>query len=534
MPILNWLGKDRVVNHHRAAPFHFLDKKFSVGSGSGNMIIHGDNLLALKSLLPRYAGRVKCIYIDPPYNTGNEGWIYNDNVNDLTIQRWLGEVVGKEGEDLSRHDKWLCMMYPRLSLLKELLADDGAIFISIDDNELFSLKFVCDEIFGANNFMIQLPRITKRSGKSTEIFAQNHDTLLIYSKSANCKLNSFPHNDEGFKYRDEFFDKRGLYKLNQTLDYDSLQYSDSLDYPLTIDGITYYAGSSHELFLKRKSGKYKRADWAWRWSKEKFQFGLANGFIVVKSGRNGTRIYTKTYQRATIDYDNGEYFIKYIERTAPVSSLVLTANEFSNDNATKVLTSIFGEKIFDYSKPVSLVEFICGLATDKDSIVLDAFAGSGTTAHAVINLNKADGGSRRFILIELMDYAETITAERVKRVGGEFDYYELGAELFDEYGDLNAAAPAENLREYIWYSETHKELPPAGDEKYLLGVDEGTAYYFYYEPENSSVLDFNFLSTIKTRAERYVIYAEACLLSEGQLKQYGIYFRQIPYDVRKY
>ena len=235
-------------------------------------------------------------------------------------------------------------------------------------------------------------------------------------------------------------------------------------------------------------------------------------------------------------FPRAKRYLNEVQEGQPPDTFLKEERVGFNSDGTKILAQVLGiDKAFNQPKPVQLIEYLISiLPGNKDAIILDAFAGSGTTAHAVINLNKADGGSRRFILIELMDYAETITAERVKRVGGEFDYYELGAALFDEYGDLNAAAPAENLREYIWYSETHKELPPAGDEKYLLGVDEGTAYYFYYEPENSSVLDFNFLSTIKTRAERYVIYAEACLLSEGQLKQYGIYFRQIPYDVRKY
>ena len=157
MPTLNWIGKDKVINHHHDVPYRVLDFRYTHGNNnSGNMIIHGDNLDALKALLPKYEGRIKCVYIDPPYNTGNEGWVYNDNVNDPKIKKWLGEVVGREGEDLSRHDKWLCMMYPRLRLLHRLLADDGAIFISIDDNEQASLKLMCDEIFGANNFVTQI------------------------------------------------------------------------------------------------------------------------------------------------------------------------------------------------------------------------------------------------------------------------------------------------------------------------------------------------------------------------------------------
>lgn len=161
MPTLNWIGKDKVLNHHLEVPFHVLERQYSFDeagkheedNGSENMIIHGDNLLALKSLLPKYEGKIKCIYIDPPYNTGNENWVYNDNVNDPHIQRWLHQVVGKEGEDLSRHDKWLCMMYPRLKLLQRLLADDGVIFISIDDNEQAKLRLICDEIFENGNFL---------------------------------------------------------------------------------------------------------------------------------------------------------------------------------------------------------------------------------------------------------------------------------------------------------------------------------------------------------------------------------------------
>lgn len=157
MPTLEWIGKDKVINHHQEVPFRILDKKYTYNAESSeNMIIHGDNLLALKSLLPQYEGRVDCIYIDPPYNTGNEKWVYNDNVNDPHIKKWLGEVVGQEGEDLSRHDKWLCMMYPRLKLLHKLLSDRGAIFISIDDNEQANLKLICDEIFGKSNFVTQI------------------------------------------------------------------------------------------------------------------------------------------------------------------------------------------------------------------------------------------------------------------------------------------------------------------------------------------------------------------------------------------
>lgn len=543
MPVLHWIGKDKVVNHATSVPFHVLEHKYNFGGESENKIIHGDNLLALKSLLPEYEGRIKCIYIDPPYNTGNEGWIYNDKVNSSQIKKWLGEVVGREGEDLSRHDKWLCMMYPRLKLLKKLLADDGAIFISIDDNEQANLKLICDEIFGAQNFLVQMSRVTKRSGKSTNFFAKNDDSLIIYAKGENCKLNPFPHNDEGFKLRDEFFSERGFYKLNQTLDYDSLQYSANLDYPLTIDGEIYYAGSSEENYLKRQSGEHKRADWAWRWSREKFNFGLANGFIVIKKSRNGTRIYTKTYQRASIDTTDGKYFVKYSERTAPVSSLALTENEFSNDNATKVLTSIFGEKVFDYSKPVSLIEFILRLATNKNSIVLDSFAGSGTTAHAVLNLNAHDDGNRKFILIEMEDYAETITAERVRRViqgygqvagtGGSFDFYEIGEPLM--IGDnLNENIDVEKIHAYIWYTETRTPYKKScGNNLAYLGDFNGTAIYFHYDRDQRTILNATFLRTIEQQANSYLIYADECGLNEDFLARNKITFKKIHRDIKQ-
>lgn len=189
MPTLNWIGKDKVVNHHLDVPFRTLEKQYTFapngGDDDGNMIIHGDNLDALKALLPMYEGRVKCIYIDPPYNTGNEKWVYNDNVNDPHIKAWLGKVVGAEGEDLSRHDKWLCMMYPRLKLLQKLLSEDGVIFISIDDIEYTNLKCICDEIFGARNYQSTLIWHSRQraDNRNKTMLSVDHEYILVYSKS---------------------------------------------------------------------------------------------------------------------------------------------------------------------------------------------------------------------------------------------------------------------------------------------------------------------------------------------------------------
>ena len=191
MPTLEWIGKEKVINHHQEVPFRVLERRYSfdengqteADNGSENMVIRGDNLEALKALLPRYEGRVKCIYIDPPYNTSNEGWVYNDNVNDPKIKKWLGEVVGKEGEDLSRHDKWLCMMYPRLKLLQKLLAEDGAIFISIDSTELSSLNFLCNEIFGNVNFVDYISWFKKVShSNDAKYFSNDIEYILVFCK----------------------------------------------------------------------------------------------------------------------------------------------------------------------------------------------------------------------------------------------------------------------------------------------------------------------------------------------------------------
>lgn len=220
MPTLHWVGKNKVVNHHHEVPFRLLDKKYTFSGNEGtptnsknNKIIHGDNLEALKSLLPEFEGKVNCIYIDPPYNTGNEGWVYNDNVNDPKIKKWLGQVVGKEGEDLSRHDKWLCMMYPRLKLLHRLLADDGVIFVSLDDNEISSFRLMMDEIFGKGNFITTITWKSRAKPSNTgdaKLKPQNDaEYIAVYKKTdypkfklvASGKERSYPHTDDDGNYR---------------------------------------------------------------------------------------------------------------------------------------------------------------------------------------------------------------------------------------------------------------------------------------------------------------------------------------------
>ena len=516
MPTLNWLGKDKVVTYHQKVPYHFLDKKFSVGN-SENSIIHGDNLIALKSLLPRYENKIKCIYIDPPYNTGNENWIYNDNVSDPRLQKWLGQVVGKEGEDLTRHDKWLCMMYPRLRLLQKLLSDDGAIFISIDDNELFSLKFICDEIFGASNFVGNITLVANLSGRDYGGIARMHEYILVYRKSPLLKLNLI--NDEEGKFK--MFDKLGGFELRE-LRNRNVRFNDgnrpNLYYPFYVDTESADENGLHKISLEPKENwlelfplESQGIKTVWRWGKEKAAANL-NVNIMAKPMKNNRYMIVEKYREE-----------KKMARS------VWMEKEFRNEAGTLLLKEIFGGKVFDYPKSLETLSRIVEMVTDKNSIVLDSFAGSGTTAHAVINLNKQDGGNRKFILIELNDYAENITAERVKRVGGEFDFYEIGEKLFDDDGFINDAVPFEKICEYIYFAETRKNFVPT-DEKNLLGVDDDTAYY-YFGGEN---LSWTTLAKIKTRAKNYVIYAEACNLSENELIKYQIHFRKIPNEIRRF
>ncbi len=514
MPTLNWIGKDAVINHHNDVPFRTLDKKHTFnGDASGNKIIHGDNLEALKALLPEYEGRIKCIYIDPPYNTGNEGWVYNDNVNSPKIRKWLGQVVGKESEDLSRHDKWLCMMYPRLVLLKKLLADDGAIFISIDDNEQANLKLICDEIFGAGNFVanIMWRRRMSQANLSKNI-SPIHDFIVCYSKSINVILNKITPNIDYGAYKNPDNDPRGLY----------------VTMPCTNKGGSVYT-------ITTPTGKTITDEW--RFKKETFDNLLTDNRLVFPKGGDGKPRYKLFLNE------------KIAEGMLPNT---WWDNEASNQEASIELKEIFQAKIFDTPKPTKLLTKILQIASDKSSIILDSFAGSGTTAHAVLNLNKADGGNRKFILVEMEDYAEDITAERVRRVidgygdtegtGGSFNFYELGEPVFNEDGYLNENIGTEKLREYIWYTETRTALPHATVKtgrapslpQYLLGNHNDTAYYFYYEKDKITTLSHETLNIVAEKAETYVIYADQCVIDKEWLAANHIIFKKIPRDIRKF
>ena len=420
---------------------------------------------------------------------------------------------------MTRHDKWLCMMYPRLKLLQKLLADDGVIFISIDDNEYANCKLICDEIFGEHCFITDAVwRSSDNSNNNSLKFSEDYNHTLIYAKNAAWKPNFIddPSKRKHFKNPDN--DPRGPWFDGNPVNNPS--WRPNLQFDITAPN----------------GNVIKHPQNGWRWSMETIQGKLKTG--ELRFSEDQTRLIRRTYL-----YELGGLTPSNLWADLETTGHTRRAKY----DLKKIFPEIKVTDLFSTPKPSLLIEYILRLSTDSDSIILDSFAGSGTTAHAVLNMNKADGGHRKFILVEMMDYADSITAERVKRVirgygegknavegtGGNFSFYDLGEPLL--HGDvLNENVGVEKIREYVYFTDTKASLPESHpDEPYFMGVHIGSAYYFYYEKQAVTTLNREFLHTVKTKADAYVIYADLCTLSEAELEKYHITFKKIPRDITK-
>ncbi len=543
MPTLDFKGKQHVYAHHLTVPYRPLvpdaEKSLNPAEADDNLIIHGDNLYALKALLPRYAGKVKCIYIDPPYNTGNEGWVYNDKVNSPLMKAWLKENAPVDNEDLERHDKWLCMMWPRLQLLKELLAEDGAIFISIDDNEQHHLRMLMDEIFGEGNFVANVIWQKVFSPKNTaKYFSQDHDFILGYAKDiAKWVPNRLQRSEQAIsRYRNPDNDPRGLWSSS---DLTARNYYSRGTYEVT---------SPSEAKFTPSVGNYFRV------SPDRFADLEKEGRIWWgPEGANMPRL--------------KRYLSEVREGVVP-QTLWLYSDVGHTQGAKQELVSLVdferSEDVFNTVKPSSLIEHILRIATDPDAIVLDSFAGSGTTAHAVLALNQEDGGNRKFILVECEEYADNITAERVRRVingapgardaaikeglGGSFTYCTLGDPIDVEgmlTGDLlpeYSALAAYLLHTSAGLSAGVAAIEPQNDDGLFYSSDT-TNYHLLYKADvdylrnNDGVLNEERARRISALGQqdgrKAIVFGPGKYIGQRELTSLGITFCQLPYEIHR-
>ncbi len=548
MPSLNWIGKDKITNHDKDVPFRLMKKnqKLSLGK-SENLILEGDNLEALKALMPFYYNKVKCVYIDPPYNTGNEKWIYNDKVNSPKIKEWLGKVVGPEGDDLTRHDKWLCMMYPRLKLLRDLLSDDGFIFVSIDDIELTNLRILMNEIFGEENFVGLITiKSTPGGRQSNKNLAIMGDYILLYSKTNNAQILGLPlskkqlkqykKTDRSGQYLTERLRQHGVAEKREDVPtlYFPIYYNEKQNKISTVKKINY----DIEIFPILPEG----GDGRWIWGKPKIE-NDKNLIEVRRVKRNGGFVYDV-------------FFKKYLkDELKSKLSNIWAESDFRTEIGTKELKEIFnGKKIFAYPKPMVTIRQVIQSCTLNNDVILDSFAGSGTTGHAVLDLNKEDGGNRKFILVEMeKEIAQKITAERVRRVargyahknakgetikiaglGGGFEYVQLGAPLFDKNGAINPEVGFEDMARYIFFTETRTNLEKKNIAGNFIGEFGGGKYYLLFDGIGKNILDMRFAQKLKKIDGQKIVYADKCLVSDEFLEECGAVFKQIPYEIKIY
>jgi adenine-specific DNA-methyltransferase len=543
MATLSFKGKSFIQNYHLAVKYHELIpvKKNSLTdkvSLKDNLIIHGDNLKALKALLPTYAGKIKCIYIDPPYNTGNE-WIYNDNVNSPMMQEWLGKVVSKD--DLTRHDKWLCMMMPRLRLLRDLLRQDGVIFISIEENEIRHLKMLLDGIFGEQNSIGTFIWRKKEGGGQTDAyFVTEHEYIVVYARSE-----EFEWLDEVVPITEAEFnkkDKAGRFSAIKLAKWGVGAKRE--DRPKMYFSIEAPDGTS--VYPKTPDGREGR----WRVGKTRMAELVQNDLIYWEQKNEDWVAYEKMY------FEEGK--VKKIKERSILYELANTGD------ASNELKEIFGVKdVFDNPKPTELIKFLIRYTTQGDSIVLDSFAGSGTTAHAVLDLNKEDGGNRKFILVECEDYANEITAERVRRVikgvsgarddslrnglGSSVSFFELGEPIEMESILEGKRFPTYlDLARYVFYTATGEEFLPelVNENKHFIGESKDYEVYLFYKPDldylKSTALtlevakalgDYTGKKKLVFAPTKYLDLNDSELLAKHGLKD--IEYCQLPFEIYK-
>jgi len=545
MARLEFKGKAYVQNYHLLVKYHQLipRKEKSLTdkvSLHDNLIIHGDNLKALKALLPTYAGKIKCIYIDPPYNTGNEKWAYNDNVNSPMMQDWLGEIVDKE--DLTRHDKWLCMMTPRLKLMKELLATDGIIAITIDDNEVFDLGLLMDNIFGEDKNLACAPWLAEPSGgKEKTGLRGGHEYVLIYNNGDSSSITQEERSTGELNLKDAIGPYRKGRELRKWGGVSLRSDRPGQWYPLT-------APDGTKVFPIRNDGR----EGHWRWGKRNVK--------IIEILKNPNLLHWEKRP-----YDHGVTYGGETERWVPYDkirdkkksvgwSTWLDSYGFNAD-ATRELKEIFDKKVFDTPKPSTLIEWIISLHCDEDAIVLDSFPGSGTTAQAVLALNKEDGGNRRFILVECEDYADKITAERVRRVikgvpkakdenlkkglGGTFSYFDLGPPIeMESILSGDDLPPYKDLARYVFYTATGEEFDEkALDEKRnFIGESREYLVYLFYKPDidylKATALTLDRAKKLGSyKDKRRLVFAPTKYLDQDHLDQLRIDFAQLPFEI---